>query len=81
MIAILTLLCSFAPAPLPISTHTRFILVQPVHYSPNKLLFLVFERYFCVESRKRQIGMVPCTVYNTWSQKGHSRLHVLVVGT
>jgi len=48
---------------------------------PEQTDTLVFELYFCVESRKHQTGMVPCTVYNTWSQKSHSRLHVLGVGT
>ena len=48
---------------------------------PEQADIFVFGLYFCVESRKRQTGMVPCTVYNTWSQKSHSRLHVLAVGT
>jgi len=28
---------------------------------PEQTDILMFERYFCVESRKRQTGMVPCT--------------------
>ena len=48
---------------------------------PEQTDVLVFELYFYSESRKRQTGMVLCTVYNTWSQKSHSRLHVLAVGT
>ena len=46
---------------------------------PEQTDVLVFELYFCVELRKRQTGMVPCTVCNTWSPKSHSRLHVLAV--
>jgi len=41
---------------------------------PEQTDVLVFELYFCV-------GTVPCAVYTTWSQKSHSRLYVLVVGT
>jgi len=48
---------------------------------PKQADILVFELYFCVELCKRQTGMVLCTVYNTWNQKSHSRLHVLAVGT
>jgi len=51
------------------------MLVHPLHYSLNKLMNLVLS---CANAKT---GPVLCTAYNTWSQKGHSGLHVLAVGT